>query len=107
MNKLQLMVAEFSEKTDSKLSPQYRALDLCSETGELAQEILRETKYGKQAITSVSEKTKMEFGDSLFSLMCMANEIGVDADEVLAATLERYAQRWGRGGLDSSHESVG
>jgi len=106
MHKLQQMVADFSEKTDTKLALPYRALDLCSETGELAQEILRQTGYGKQTITQASDKTVAELGDSLFSLLCMANEMNVDVEEVLKATLTRYAKRWQSGGLDSSHETL-
>ena len=107
MLRLQQMVAEFSEKTDSKLALPYRALDLCSETGELAQEILRQTGYGKQTVTQASDKTLAELGDSLFSLLCMANEMNVDVEEVLNATLMRYSKRWQSGGLDSSHETSG
>ena len=104
MHKLQQMVANFSERTDSKLALPYRALDLCSGTGELAQEILRETGYGKQAITKVSDKTIAELGDSIYSLLSMANEIDVDVEEVLRVTLDRYAKRWQRGGLDSPRD---
>jgi NTP pyrophosphatase (non-canonical NTP hydrolase) len=34
-----------------------------------------------------------ELGDSLFSLLCMANEMGVDVEDVLRATLARYRER--------------
>jgi NTP pyrophosphatase (non-canonical NTP hydrolase) len=93
VNELQRMAAEYCEKTGRNLPLPYRALDLCAETGELAQEILRDTGYGKQGITKVSNKTVAEFGDSLFSLLCMANEMGVDVEEVLRATLTRYQKR--------------
>jgi NTP pyrophosphatase (non-canonical NTP hydrolase) len=93
MNDLQRLVAEFSEKTDNKLSLPYRALDLCAETGELAQEILRDSGYGRRGIVKVSEKTVFELGDSLFSLVCMANEMGVDLEDVLRRTLSKYAKR--------------
>jgi NTP pyrophosphatase (non-canonical NTP hydrolase) len=105
MNDLQRLVDEFSEKTDSKLSLPYRALDLCAETGELAQEILRESGYGKQIITKVSDKTVAELGDSLFSLLSMANEMNVDVEEVLGRTLDTYAKRWQRDGMESSHHT--
>ena len=98
MNKLQQMVAEFSERTGTRLELPYRALDLCSETGELAQEILRDTGYGKQAITRVSDKAVAELGDSVFSLLSMANEMDVDIEEALAAAIERYGKRLERDG---------
>ena len=34
-----------------------------------------------------------ELGDSLFSLLCMANEMGVDVEDVLRAALARYRKR--------------
>ena len=98
MNKLQRMVAEFSERTGTRLELPYRALDLCSETGELAQEILRDTGYGKQAITRVSDKAVAELGDSVFSLLSMANEMDVDIEGALAAAMERYGKRLERDG---------
>ena len=74
-----------------------------SETGELAQEILRDTGYGKQAITRVSDKAVAELGDSVFSLLSMANEMDVDIEEALAAAIERYGKRLEQDGVDSDH----
>jgi len=34
-----------------------------------------------------------ELGDSLFSLLCMANEMNVDVEDVLRVTLVRYQKR--------------
>ena len=51
----------------TRLSLPYRALDLCAETGELAQEILRDSGYGKRGAARPSERTVAELGDSLFS----------------------------------------
>jgi NTP pyrophosphatase (non-canonical NTP hydrolase) len=98
VNKLQQMVAEFSERTGTRLELPYRALDLCSETGELAQEILRDARYGKQDISRVSEKAVAELGDSVFSLLSMANGMNVDIEEALAAAIERYGKRLERCG---------
>ena len=90
MNLLQQLAAEHTEKTGTRLSLPYRALDLCAETGELAQEILRDSGYGKHGSAKPGERTVAELGDSLFSLLCMANEMGVDVEDVLRATLTRY-----------------
>ncbi len=73
--------------------PAVPALDLCAETGELAQEILRDSGYGKRGAARPSERTVAELGDSLFSLLCMANEMNVDVEEVLRVTLARYQKR--------------
>jgi NTP pyrophosphatase (non-canonical NTP hydrolase) len=92
-NELQGMVAAYSKRTGRKLSLPYRALDLCAEVGELAQEILRDSGYGKNKILKPSEKTVEEFGDSLFSLLCMANEMDLDIMSALKSTLEKYESR--------------
>ena len=103
MNLLQQLAAEHTEKTGTRLSLPYRALDLCAETGELAQEILRDSGYGKHGAAKPSEKTVAELGDSLFSLLCMANEMHVDVEDVLRVTLTRYRRRLqGTGNLSAT-----
>jgi NTP pyrophosphatase (non-canonical NTP hydrolase) len=98
VNELQRMVAEYCDKANRSLSLPNRALDVCGETGELAQEVLRDTDYGKRRIVKVSKRAVAEFGDSLFSLLCMANEMDVDIEKVLKSTLEKY-ERQRRGSL--------
>jgi NTP pyrophosphatase (non-canonical NTP hydrolase) len=93
VNELQWVVAEYCKKTGRNLSLPYRAIDLCAETGELAQEILRDSDYGKRRILKVSDKTVAELGDTLFSLLCMANEMEVDVQELLHSTLATYDRR--------------
>jgi NTP pyrophosphatase (non-canonical NTP hydrolase) len=46
----------------------------------------------------VNDKTVAELGDSVFSLLCMANEMDVDVEEVLRTTLDTYSKRWRRDG---------
>ncbi len=41
----------------------------------------------------VSDRTVAELDDSLFSLLCMANEMGVEMEEVLRVTLVRCQKR--------------
>ena len=65
----------------------------CRCGSELAQEVLRDSGYGKRGASKPSERTVAELGDSLFSLLCMANEMHVNVEDVLRETLVRYGKR--------------
>lgn len=80
-----------------------RLLDLCAELGELAKEWLKDTQYGKQPLGQApTENWQAELGDVLFSLLCLANESGVDAEQALDHALERYRQRIEKAGHPGS-----
>ena len=65
--------------------------------------MLRDSGYGKHGAAKPSERTVAELGDSLFSLLCMANEMGVDVEDVLRVTLARYRKRLqGTGNLSAT-----
>jgi hypothetical protein len=78
-----------------------RALDLVSEVGELAKEILEGTDYGS-ALFEAPEGWTGELGDSLFALVCLANSTGVDLEAALNAALEKYRERLALGGYAES-----
>ena len=69
-----------------------RMLDVVSESGELAKEVLKSTKYGTQKFV-VTDDFKLEFGDVLYSLFSLAGEIGVDSNECLDMVISKYKTR--------------
>jgi NTP pyrophosphatase (non-canonical NTP hydrolase) len=78
-----------------------RVLDLASEAGEVAKEVVRGTAYGRETFRpTVGWET--ELGDVFFSLICVANRTGVDLDVALADALERYRRRLERAGTAAS-----
>lgn len=64
-----------------------RLLDIQSELGELSKEYLKATRYGTEDF-SVTEDFKMEFGDVLYSLLALANELNISAELSLNMALK-------------------
>ncbi len=89
---LQQAVAEFVTAHGLETSTEARLLDLVSEVGELAKEALKATGYGREAFAP-TEAWADELGDTLFSLICVANGTGIDLETSLRAALEKYEQR--------------
>lgn len=69
-----------------------RILDIQSELGELAKEYLKNSKYGTQKF-ALSEEFRLEFGDVLYSMLSLANEADLNAEEELNKVLEKYKKR--------------
>lgn len=69
-----------------------RALDLVSEVGEVAKEVLKGTDYGRRDFQSPADWSD-ELADCFFSLACLANSTGVNLESALARALEKYRQR--------------
>lgn len=92
---MQNKVKEFNENIlkNQPLSASLRILDIQSELGELAKEILKSTNYGKKDF-EVTNDFYLEFGDTLYSLLCLANETGINAEESLNAVLDKYHKRF-------------
>lgn len=70
---------------------------LTEEVGELARLIARQ--YGEQSFkneTSATEASSMiadELGDTLFVLTCIANQLDINLDEVLAENIKKKTNR--------------
>ena len=71
-----------------------RCLDLVSEVGETAKEILKATDYGKAERMNAHEKMQEELGDCLFSLLALCEAAGIDACEALESAMNKYHARW-------------
>ena len=96
---MQNQVKNFNEKfnTFGGMTPENRILDIQSELGELSKEILKSTNYGKKEF-GLSENFILEFGDTLYSLLCLANETGVNSKEALEKVFEKYENRFSKKG---------
>ena len=78
-----------------------RFIDLVSEIGEVGKELLKGTDYNKQAFC-LSDATKSEIGDCLFSLFALCQELQIDPEEALANALAKYKKRFEQRGSISS-----
>lgn len=92
MNSVQNDVATFIDANGLRCDPATRALDLASEFGEVAKEILMAGDYGKRPVT-VTDDLREELGDLGFSLYALAAELDVDLESRIAAALTKYQQR--------------
>ena len=85
-------VAKFVNKNNLEISARDRMLDLTSEAGELAKEILLFTGYGEQDFNPTEAWTD-ELGDVFFSLVCLANTTDVDLLKSLGNAIAKYQTR--------------
>lgn len=97
----QKRVAAFARHHNLLYAPTIHALDLVSEVGEVAKEVLLSTDYGRRAPQFRPELAN-ELGDALYSLLMLAEACGVDADGALSAALEKYERRLAEQGAAGS-----
>jgi NTP pyrophosphatase (non-canonical NTP hydrolase) len=88
----QQRATEFAQKHNLLHPPGVFALDLASEVGEVAKEILLATDYGQRPFQS-QPNLAAELGDVLYSLCLLASSAGVDLETALDAVLVKYTQR--------------
>jgi len=106
MTNWQARATKFAEKHNLSRPPGVYALDLLSELGEVAKEILLATDYGKRPFSPQSNQLELagELGDVLYSLCLLANVSGVDLEEAFTTTLQKYEMRWQQQGNPGSNE---
>lgn len=100
LKELQKAIARFTHENNLVCSPQSRLLDLLSELGEVSKELLKGCEYGRREL-ALSVEWEEEMGDLLFSLICLANESGVDLKDALDSVMEKYNRRLEKGGVGS------
>jgi NTP pyrophosphatase (non-canonical NTP hydrolase) len=88
----QQQVAALARQHDLLHDPATHALDLVSEVGEVAKEILKATNYGQRPLQGNANLLD-EMGDALYSLLALAECCGVDGDAALSSALDKYRQR--------------
>lgn len=93
MQKIQKEILDFCKTNNMETTATFRILDLVSELGELAKEVLKITAYGKNQKVVKTENLELEMGDVIFSLICLANTLDVDLQGALAMALNKYKAR--------------
>ena len=92
MKELQEKIKKFCKENNMEAPAEHRVLDLASEIGEVAKEILKMTDYGKKPIEK-NNKIEEELGDAFYSLITVANYFEVDLEKALDIVLEKYKKR--------------
>lgn len=91
MKNSQEKVRNFLEKNELEGTTAFRILDLVSEVGEIASDATKTADYGLSE--SELEVKDDELGDALFSLLAVASDLDIDAEEALEKSLEKYRER--------------
>lgn len=91
MREQQEKVEEFVEKHDLEGKTAFRILDFLAEAGEIAADAAKSSDYGMNE--DELQIKKDEIGDALFSLLTVASDLGIDAEEALQESLEKYESR--------------
>ncbi len=94
--KEQEKVEEFMEEHCLEATKGFRILDLVSEVGEVAGDAAKSADYGLEP--DELEVDEDEIGDVLFSLLALAESLGIDSSDALEKSLEKYESRIGRKG---------
>lgn len=89
---LQDEVKLFCKKNKIESPIEFRLLDLTSEVGEVAKEILKMNNYGRNKLQK-NDEIEMELGDVFYSLITIANYFDVDLEKALIKAIEKYAKR--------------
>lgn len=103
MKDIQNKIDMFCKENKMESPGEYRLLDLYSEMGEVAKEILKTTNYGRNKYKP-NDKIKDELGDVFYSLITVANSYDVDLEEELNKTLNKYNKRIKKGSAGSENE---
>lgn len=86
------LVAHYPEQLT--MSPAVALLDVVSEMGEVAKALLETNDYGRSTRTRLAHKRLTEeLGDVLYSIILLANSVGIDLAVSLQATLRTIEQR--------------
>lgn len=101
----QKTVAAFLDEHDLETTPTYRVLDLASEVGELAKDVNESTGYGDEPTEPAISRG--ELGDTIFCVLALASEAGIDAEAALDEALSKYEERLDARGTpgSGSHDS--
>jgi 8-oxo-dGTP pyrophosphatase MutT (NUDIX family)/NTP pyrophosphatase (non-canonical NTP hydrolase) len=88
----QQRVADFVDAAGLRAGVEARTLDLVSEVGEVAKEVLKGSAYGDAPFDPPSTWAD-ELADAFFSLACLANATNVNLDHALEGALAKYRER--------------
>lgn len=104
MDEIQKEVKNFAIKHNLGGSVETRFIDLTSEVGELGKEILKGSDYGAKEFDK-TDNLESEIGDVLFSLVSVANCVGVSLETALNRVLRKYEDRFSaKGHIGSENE---
>jgi NTP pyrophosphatase (non-canonical NTP hydrolase) len=103
---MQNKVTNFNNAKNAHLKPMpayARILDIESEIGELGKEYLKGSGYGTEEF-KLHDDFIMEYGDVLYSMLSLADELNINAEDALDKVIEKYRKRLLKGSMGSEVE---
>ena len=92
---MQNLVKDFNDNKTCHREPMpvyARLMDIESEVGELEKEYLKSSNYGTKEF-EVTDDFKEEFGDVVYAILSLSNELEISAEECLNISLEKMKKR--------------
>ncbi|MFZ5391003.1 MAG: MazG nucleotide pyrophosphohydrolase domain-containing protein [Patescibacteria group bacterium] len=103
MKELQKEIKNFCQANGLIRPVEYQLLDMVSELGEVAKEILKSSDYGQKPV-EYQEELKQELGDVLYSLITVANSLDIDLEQAVKAAMAKYQTRLVKGSPGSEND---
>jgi NTP pyrophosphatase (non-canonical NTP hydrolase) len=95
---------EFALERNLERAASVYALDVMSELGEVAKEMLLASDYGLRS-PEFGLNMAAELGDLLYSICMLATSSRVDLEEAFSKTLDKYDRRWRSAGNPGSQDA--
>ena len=93
LKEIQRIIDEWIKRNVGYWSHLAMLAKLKEELGEMAREINHLEKFKPKKDKEPKNSLKLEIGDILFSITCLANHYGVDLSDAVVATMEKYEKR--------------
>ena len=95
---------EFVARHHLETQPAFSLLDIMSELGEVAKELLKATDYGRQPGSADAERMREEIGDLMFAVAYLSTLYDVDPEAAMWDSVRKFERRLERGGAGSEFE---
>ncbi len=95
---------EFIAQYHLETQPAFSLLDIMSELGEVAKELLKATDYGRRPGSANAERMREEIGDLMFAVAYLSTLYDVDPEAAMWDSVRKFERRLQRGGAGSEFE---
>lgn len=84
---------EFIAQHHLETQPAYSLLDIMSELGEVAKELLQGTDYGRGSGTADATRMREEIGDLMFAVAYLSTLYDVDPEAAMWESVHKFERR--------------
>ncbi|MDQ3812586.1 MAG: nucleotide pyrophosphohydrolase [Armatimonadota bacterium] len=92
---------DFVAKHHLETQPAFSLLDIMSELGEVAKELLKATDYGRRPDAADAERMREEIGDLMFAVAYLSTLYDVDPEAAMWESVRKFERRLERGSAGS------